>query len=111
MLSSGISRRVARLRTDVSVDYIPSIILMTGFGELGTTLAVTSDRSTLQRNGGDTFLRNVGSYKCHTASHPRRRCSSREIYDKLLSSAPVNIGIPQHSNGVGSLVNVSLLPY
>jgi hypothetical protein len=27
-------------------------------------------------NGGDTFLRNVGSYKSHTASHPRRRYSS-----------------------------------
>jgi hypothetical protein len=28
-------------------------------------------------DGGDTFLRNVGSYKRYTAYHPRRRYSSR----------------------------------
>jgi hypothetical protein len=27
-------------------------------------------------DGSDTFLRNVGSYKSHTVSHPRRRYSS-----------------------------------
>jgi hypothetical protein len=43
---------------------------------IGTTLAVTSNRRTLRRNftdschpdeGGAKFLRNVGSYKSHTA--------------------------------------------
>jgi hypothetical protein len=30
-------------------------------------------------DGGDTFLRNAGSYKSHAASHPRRRNSSDTI--------------------------------
>jgi hypothetical protein len=40
--------------------------------ELGTTLA----DSCHPEEGGDTFLQNYGSYKSHTASHPRRRNSS-----------------------------------
>jgi hypothetical protein len=28
-------------------------------------------------DGGDTFLRNVDSYKIHTASHPTRRLASK----------------------------------
>jgi hypothetical protein len=31
-----------------------------------------------EEDGGDTFLRNVGSYKSHKASHPRRRYSSQK---------------------------------
>jgi hypothetical protein len=47
-------------------------------GELGATLAATSNRRTLRRNtdGSDRFLRNIGSCKSHTVSHPRRRRSS-----------------------------------
>jgi hypothetical protein len=37
-------RRVALVRTDVSEEYIASIIRVTGIGGLGTTLAVTSNR-------------------------------------------------------------------
>jgi hypothetical protein len=40
---------VALVRTDVSEERIASIIRMTRIGELRTTLAVTSNRSTLQR--------------------------------------------------------------
>jgi hypothetical protein len=50
MPSSGMLRFVAFVRTDVSEERIASIIRMTIIGELGTTLAVTSNRSTLQRN-------------------------------------------------------------
>jgi hypothetical protein len=57
-------RRVALIRTDVSVELSAAIIRVTRIGELGTTLAVTSNRRTLQRN---KFLRNVGSYKSHKA--------------------------------------------
>jgi hypothetical protein len=63
-------RRVALVRTDVSEERIASIIGVERIGELGTTLAVTSNWSTLQINpddGVDTFLRNVGSYNSHTA--------------------------------------------
>jgi hypothetical protein len=86
MLSSGTLRRVDILRTDVSEERRGSIIRVTRIGELGTTLAVTSNRRTLRRNtmcsvlrllvaaivvpchpddGGATFLRNIGSYRSH----------------------------------------------
>jgi hypothetical protein len=41
---------VALVRTDVSEELCVSIIGVTRMGELGTTLAVTSNRCTLQRN-------------------------------------------------------------
>jgi hypothetical protein len=42
-------RRVALGRTDVSEELSASIIRVTRIGELGTTLAVTSNRRTLRR--------------------------------------------------------------
>jgi hypothetical protein len=71
-------RRVALVRTDVSEELSASIIRVKRIGELGTTLGVTSNRRTLRRHtlfadsfhpddGGAKFLRNVGSYKSHTA--------------------------------------------
>jgi hypothetical protein len=93
MVSSGLLRRVALVRTDVSEDPGASFIRVTNIGELGTTQAATSNRCTLRRRfllivrrllvaacvvpsspifghpdeGGARFLRNVGSYKSHTA--------------------------------------------
>jgi hypothetical protein len=74
MVSSGILRRVALVRTDFSEELSASFIRVARIGELGTPLAVTSNRRTLRRNtkchpdkGGAKFLRNVGSYKNHTA--------------------------------------------
>jgi hypothetical protein len=43
MASSGMLRRVALVRTDVSEEHSASIIRVTRIGELGTTLAVTSN--------------------------------------------------------------------
>jgi hypothetical protein len=40
--------RVAVIRTDVSEEGIASIIRVTGIADLGTMLAVTSNRSTLR---------------------------------------------------------------
>jgi hypothetical protein len=43
-------RGVALVRTDVSEKLSVSIISVTRIGELGTTLALTSNRRTLRRN-------------------------------------------------------------
>jgi hypothetical protein len=49
MVSSGLLRRVALVRTDVSEELSSSIIRVT-IGELGTTLAVNSNGRALRRN-------------------------------------------------------------
>jgi hypothetical protein len=50
MGSSGMLRRVALVRTDVSEDLSASFIRVTRIGELGTTLVVTRNRRTMRRN-------------------------------------------------------------
>jgi hypothetical protein len=50
MVSSGMLGRVALVRTDVSEEPSAFFIRVTGIGELGTTLAATSNRHTLRRN-------------------------------------------------------------
>jgi demethoxyubiquinone hydroxylase (CLK1/Coq7/Cat5 family) len=47
MQSSGMLRRVALVRTDVSEELNASIIRVTRIGELGTTIAATGNRRTL----------------------------------------------------------------
>jgi hypothetical protein len=47
MAFSGMLRRVALVRTEVSEELRASFIRATRIGELGTTLAVTSNRRTL----------------------------------------------------------------
>jgi hypothetical protein len=64
----------------VSQELIASIVRLKGIGELGTTLAITS---------------NVDSYKSHTASHLRRRHSSK--------SPPFKPEILDSINRLGSL--------
>jgi hypothetical protein len=73
-------RRVAVIRTDVSEELSATITRMTRIGELGTTLAVTSNRpSPIPVNllietltSSETSILN----KSHTAEHPRRHHSS-----------------------------------
>jgi hypothetical protein len=50
MPSSDMLHRMALVRTDVSEEHFASMIVVTRIGELGTTLAVTSNRRTLRRN-------------------------------------------------------------
>jgi hypothetical protein len=50
MAPYGMLRRAALVRTDVSEELSASFIRVTRIGEMGTTLAVTSNRSTLRRN-------------------------------------------------------------
>jgi hypothetical protein len=48
MASSWMLRRVAFVRTDVSEELSTSFIRVTRIGELGTTLAVNTNRRTLR---------------------------------------------------------------
>jgi hypothetical protein len=48
-MSYGMLHRVALVRTDVSEELSASFIRATRIGELGITLAVTSNRRTLRR--------------------------------------------------------------
>jgi hypothetical protein len=50
MASYGMLHRAALARADVSEQLSASIISVTRIGELGTTLAVTSNQHTLLRN-------------------------------------------------------------
>jgi hypothetical protein len=74
MASSEMLRHMALVRTDVSEELSASIIRVIRIAELGTTLAVTSNRRTLVTanvpsktdschpdDGGAKFLRNVDS--------------------------------------------------
>jgi hypothetical protein len=69
-------RQVALVRTDVSDELSASIISVTRIGELGTKLAVTSDRRTLCNMPEDAIL--------HTSDLPRTDvrvcCLSVETY-------------------------------
>jgi hypothetical protein len=60
MVSSGLLRRVALVRTDVSEESDASFIRVTKIGELRTTLAVTRNRRTLRRNTKYFFAAYVG---------------------------------------------------
>jgi hypothetical protein len=50
MMSPGILRRVTLVRTVISEERSASFIRMTRIGELGKSLAVTSNRRTLRRD-------------------------------------------------------------
>jgi hypothetical protein len=56
MVSSGLLRRVALVRIDVSEEPGASVIRVTKIGALGTTQAATSNRRTLRRNTAPIFV-------------------------------------------------------
>jgi hypothetical protein len=63
MASSGMLRRVAVVRTDISEEPSASIIRVTRLGELGTTLAVTSNRRTLRHIPEDDILHSINLFR------------------------------------------------
>jgi hypothetical protein len=74
MVSSGMLRRVALVRTDVSEELSASFIRVTRIGVLGTAPVVTSNRCTLRRH---TFvlrlLKIVVFWDIETQFVPHRR--------------------------------------
>jgi hypothetical protein len=83
MLSSGMLRHVALVRTDVSEELSAFFIRVTRIGELGTTLAVTSNLRTLRNIPQDSILHshrreNPKSYetlKCY-----RIHCAANDVH-------------------------------
>jgi hypothetical protein len=75
MVSSGMLRLVAVVRTDVSKEPSASFIRVTRIGELGTTLAATSNRRTLRNIPEDTVLH----------SHRRENLKSYSLIMVLLT--------------------------
>jgi hypothetical protein len=75
MSSSGVLRRVTLVRTDVSEELSASFIRVTRIGELGTTLALTSNRRTLRDQMSDrqhqlvAFLQTSGLFRGHNCRH------------------------------------------
>jgi hypothetical protein len=57
MASSGMLRCLALVRTDIFEELSTSVIRVTRIGELGRTLAVTSNRRTLQVSVQSVFSR------------------------------------------------------
>jgi hypothetical protein len=81
MVSSGLLRRVALVRTDVSDELGTSFIRVTKIGELGTTQAATRNGSTLRRN--TKFLRSVRQLLVAACVVP-----SSPIFVTLMKEAP-----------------------
>jgi hypothetical protein len=71
---------VALVTTDVSEEYITSIIRGESISELGTTLAVTSNQvPSLLILSTQMMEVILGSYKSHTTSHHKREHSSSRL--------------------------------
>jgi hypothetical protein len=68
MAFSGMLCRVALVRTDISEDLSASFIRVTRINELGTTLAVASNRRTLRRNTKSAVTSNQPSQHASVAS-------------------------------------------
>jgi hypothetical protein len=88
MTSSGLFGHVALVRTDVSKKRIASIVTVIKIGELGTTLEVTSNRSTLRCIPPKRrFLQEPhGVIFQNTASHHFHRHGNLKYYKRKVST-------------------------
>jgi hypothetical protein len=94
MASSGMLRRVAVVSTDVSEVLSASFIRVTRIGELGTTLAVISNRRTLRRN-------TVGSSETSVLTRATRRNILEDTILQYQSSLYLCFGFNLHSGDNG----------
>jgi hypothetical protein len=81
MPSSGMLRRVAVITTEVSEEGIASIIKVTRIGELGTALAVTSNRRTLSSPVRPAQTSD-NSYSCCAGLLAVSQFASRRFWDR-----------------------------
>jgi hypothetical protein len=85
-------RRVVLVRSDVSEELGASLTRATRIGELGTTLAATSNRRTLRRN--TKFLRNVGrSQKTPFFRVTAVKTSNHTLYWKVEAKRQFRVGV------------------
>jgi hypothetical protein len=96
MVSSGMLRRVALVRADVSEELSASFIRVTRIGELGTTLTATSNRRT-QRTLVASYRSSGTSVLTRTTRHTipedailysHHRESLKSYITKLVMTAP-----------------------
>jgi hypothetical protein len=80
MVSSGMLHLVAVVRTDVSEELSASFIRVTRIGELGTTVAVTSNQCMLQRNTTRATRHNIPE---DTILHSHRHENLKSYKDKI----------------------------
>jgi hypothetical protein len=84
MPSSGMLRRVALVRTDVSEELSASFIRVTRIDYIGTTSDITSNRRTLRRDAHIIFLHRVRRLLV-TAEVPRSPILDNLMMEALLS--------------------------
>jgi hypothetical protein len=106
MASSGMLRCVALVRIDVSEELSASFIRVTRIGELGTTLAVTSNRRTLRRNTRATH-HNIPEDAILLENNLSCRPSANKSHVHTYTHAYINWNFRNHTFGYSDRLNLS----